>query len=253
MNLWTQVWRSSLGKKYVMAVSGFVLLLFVVGHLAGNLQIFLPPHYLNHYAAFLQSNLEVIWPVRLVLLALLVLHIVAAVQLEVENKAARPTSYAQKEPGAASFASRSMLLSGLMIGAFVVYHLLHYTAVVQAVNFTGVDFAKLVDPATGHRDVYAMTVYGFSKLPVSAFYLLAMGLLCLHLSHGTQSMFQSLGWKNSYYSPLIAKAAWVLAVVLFLGYSSIPVGVLLGHGQDYLKQIESKVAVTQFPAGKEIK
>jgi succinate dehydrogenase / fumarate reductase cytochrome b subunit len=219
--------------------------------MVGNLQIFLPPHYINHYAAFLQGNLELLWPVRLVMLTLVFLHVLAAVQLSIENKAARPQAYAEKDPCSASYASRTMLMSGLILGAFIVYHLLHYTVTVQSINLTGIDFGTLTDPATGHRDVYAMIVYGFSKVPVSLFYIIAMGLLCLHLSHGIQAMFQSLGWKNTFYGPLISQAARFIAVVLFVGYCAIPVGVLLGHGQDYIKQLEGKAALKQISVGKE--
>src|SRR5438093_11418441 len=122
---------SSLGKKYLMAVSGCVLFLFVVGHLLGNLQIFLGPDVINRYGHFLQSNPELIWPARLVLLAMVGLHVWSAVKLSAENKAARPVAYAQYEPVGSSYASRTMLMSGLIILAFVIYHLLHFTVQVQ--------------------------------------------------------------------------------------------------------------------------
>lgn len=249
MNTCTKLFTSTLGKKFVMAVTGLTLFLFVVGHLIGNLQIFLPPEAINRYAFFLQSNLELLWPVRIVLLAMIGLHIWSAVSLSLENQAARPEAYAIPPRFGSSLASRTMLVSGLIAGAFLVYHLLHYTVIVQAVSGASVPLAALRDPQTGHHDVYAMVIAGFNVWYVSLFYLLGVGLLCFHLSHGFGAMFQSLGLRNHAYSPLLVRASQILAVVLFLGYASIPTAVLLGHGQDYLKQVVNATAVSH--AGKE--
>jgi succinate dehydrogenase / fumarate reductase cytochrome b subunit len=128
MNVTTLMLKSSLGKKYIMAVSGFILFLFVMGHLAGNLQIFLGPEAINRYGHFLQSNPELIWPARVFLLLMVGLHVWAGVKLSLENKAARPVPYARYEPVGSSYASRTMLMSGTIILVFVVYHLLHFTA-----------------------------------------------------------------------------------------------------------------------------
>lgn len=219
--------HSTLGKKYVMAVSGFALLVFVIGHMVGNLQIFLGPEQINAYASFLQSNPELLWFARLGLLVMVGLHIYSAMKLSVENRAARPVPYGKYEPLAATWASRTMLMSGLIVLAFIVYHLLHYTVQVRAINLTGQDFVPLHD-AKGRHDVYRMMVIGFSSIWVSGFYLLGVGLLCLHLSHGASSMFQSLGWKSEPLGGWIDRLARAGAVVLFLGYSSIPVAVLFG-------------------------
>src|SRR6266702_1428154 len=229
MNFTAHMLKSSLGKKYIMAVSGFMLFLFVLGHLAGNLQIFLGPEAINRYGHFLQSNPELIWPARVFLLLMVVLHLWAAVKLSLENKAARPVPYAQYQPVGSSYASRTMLMSGTIILVFVVYHLLHFTAQVQYINLTGQNFVDFVDPERRH-DIFKMMVVGFSKGWVSAFYVLGMALLCLHLSHGTSSMFQSLGWNNESYRPFLDKASRGLALVIFLGYTSIPVAILLGYG-----------------------
>ena len=225
---------SSLGKKYLMAVSGCVLFLFVVGHLLGNLQIFLGPDVINRYGHFLQSNPELIWPARIVLLAMVGLHIWAAVKLTIENRAARPVAYAQYEVVAASYASRTMFMSGLIILVFIIYHLLHFTVQVQQINFTGESFIDFHDPQQRH-DIFKMMVVGFSNLWVSGFYLLGMGLLCLHLSHGVSSMFQSIGWKNRAFGPLLDGFARAAAFVIFIGYSSIPVAILFGYGRGALK------------------
>jgi len=246
----TSLWRmlnSTVGKKYLMAVSGAGLFLFVTGHMIGNLQLFLGPEALNRYAHFLQSLGEILWVIRLGLLALIAVHIWSALALTLENKAARPVEYSHGSPPfAASLASRTMLIGGIIVALFVVYHLLHYTVCVTAVNFTGIDFAHLTDPETGHHDVYAMVLYGFKVWYVSLFYLLAVGFLCLHLSHGASAMFQSLGLRNHAWWPVISKGAVIWSVALFLGYAAVPGAILLGYGKGYLEQIQhEQPAATQ--------
>src|SRR5205085_11893527 len=127
MNIFTHVFKSSLGRKYVMAITGFFLFLFVIAHLAGNLQLFLGPEALNRYGHFLQSNPELLWPARAALLVLVALHIWAALALSGENRAARPVGYAVYRPVGSSYASRTMLMSGLIALVFIIYHLLHFT------------------------------------------------------------------------------------------------------------------------------
>lgn len=230
----TRIFKSSLGKKYIMAVSGFVMFLFVLGHLAGNLQVFLGPEAINRYGHFLQSNPELIWPARVFLLLMLVLHIWAATKLSLENKAARPVPYGEYQPLGSTYASRTMLVSGTIIFIFIVYHLLHFTAQVKYINLTGQNFVDFTDPEHRH-DIFKMLVVGFSNGWVSAFYIVGMALLCLHLSHSASSMFQSMGWKSEAYRPFLDRAAQVLAVLIFLGYSSIPVAILLGYGKEALR------------------
>jgi succinate dehydrogenase / fumarate reductase cytochrome b subunit len=219
---------SSVGKKYVMAGTGAVMVLFVIGHMAGNLQVFLGPEAINRYGHFLQSNVEVLWPVRLALLAVIGLHVWSATKLTLENRAARPVTYEKWEPTAASYASRTMMWSGVIVAVFIVYHLLHYTVMVQSVNLTGKDFHGLFDP--NHKewhDIYRMMVIGFQEPLVSFFYIVGVGLLCLHLSHGMSAMLQSLGWKNRAYGPCLDRAAKWGAAVIFVGYVSIPISILL--------------------------
>ncbi len=210
-----------------MAVSGFALFVFAIGHMVGNLQVFLGPDQINTYGHFLQSTPELLWSARLGLLAMVGLHMVAAMKVSAENRAARPIPYGQYTPVASSFASRTMLMSGLIIATFVVYHLLHYTVQVKAINLTGQDFVPLHD-AKGRHDIYRMIVIGFSNVFVSGFYILGVGLLCVHLSHGASSMFQSMGWKSAPIGPWIDRLAKLAAVALFLGYASIPLAVLSG-------------------------
>jgi succinate dehydrogenase / fumarate reductase cytochrome b subunit len=223
-----------------MAVTGCVLFLFVIGHLAGNLQIFLGAEAINRYGHFLQSNPELIWPARLTLLVMVGLHIWSATKLSLENRAARPVSYAVYQPVGSSYASRTMLMGGSIVFVFIVYHLLHYTVVVQYLNFTGQDFATFMEKLPGQvpaerHDIFKMMVVGFSNAWVSAFYVLGLALLSLHLSHGASSMFQSLGWKNEAYRPFLDKAAQVIAVLIFIGYTSIPIAILCGYGKEALK------------------
>jgi succinate dehydrogenase / fumarate reductase cytochrome b subunit len=226
-NFFRNLFCSSLGKKYLMAGSGAVLILFVIGHMAGNLQIFIGPEAINRYGHFLQSNVELLWPVRLALLAIIAIHIWSATKLTLENRAARPQAYEQWQPTAATYASRTMMMSGIIVAVFIIYHLLHYTVMVPAVNFTGKDFHTLTDPENRH-DIYQMMVLGFRQPWVSLFYLIGVFLLCLHLSHGISAMFQSLGWKKRSYGPCLDCGAKWAAALIFVGYSSIPIAILLG-------------------------
>jgi succinate dehydrogenase / fumarate reductase cytochrome b subunit len=233
MKIICYLFNSSLGKKYIMAVTGCALFLFVIGHMAGNLQIFFGRDVLNHYGHFLQSNPELIWPARLGLLAMIGLHIWSAAKLTQENRAARgPVSYAVYNPAAASYASRTMLVSGLIVASFIIYHLLHFTfRTPPALNLTGENFATMqYTTAQGvhQHDVYNMMITGFSNKWVVLFYALGLGLLCMHLSHGASAMFQSLGLKSEAYRATLDKGARLLAVLIFLGYMSIPAAIQFG-------------------------
>ena len=239
MNVLKNLFRSTLGKKFIMALTGGALFLFVVGHLVGNLQIFLGPEAINRYGHFLQSNVEIIWPARIGLLLCVVLHIWSAVKLTQENREARPIGYLNDpEPKAASYASQTMMMSGLIVAAFIVYHLLHFTVQTKAVNLTGWDFHSLHESTRGgsmRHDVFRMMVIGFSHPLVCVFYVVAMVLLCLHLSHGVSAMFQSLGLKNKAWGPRLDCFARAAAWAIFAGYASIPVAILLGFGKEAVK------------------
>jgi succinate dehydrogenase / fumarate reductase cytochrome b subunit len=227
MNLIAGFFRSSLGKKYIMAITGMAMFGFVIVHMLGNLQVFLGPEAINDYGYFLQSKPELVWPARFLLLLAVALHIWAAIKLSAENRAARPKNYGYFKVVAASYASRTMFVSGLVVMVFIVYHLLHFTAQVESINLAHTNFVKLED-AKQHHDVYNMIIIGFSQPIVAIFYIISMGLLSLHLSHGVSSMFQSLGWKNSKYGKLIDRFALLAAGVLLVGYSAIPIAVLAG-------------------------
>jgi succinate dehydrogenase / fumarate reductase cytochrome b subunit len=219
---------SSIGRKWIVALTGLVLFGFVIGHLIGNLQVFLgSSEPINRYGAFLQGLGELLWAIRGGLLLMLVLHIVFTIKLRAENRAARPVGYAVTERRATSPAARWMLYSGLMVLCFIVYHLLHYTVQVPAVNGLGQNFETLHD-AQGRHDVYRMMILGFSNPAASAFYLVGVALLSLHLNHGIMSMFQTLGLNSGKVRPLWEKGGPALAWLIFLGYASIPVAVLAG-------------------------
>ena len=246
MNFLMKIWHSSLGKKYIMGISGFVLVFFIVTHLMGNLQLFVGPYWLNTYGQFLHERHEVLWPARIVLLTMVVLHIWSAFKLRAENQAARPVGYAgDAAPFAASYASRTIMMSGLIIAAFVIFHLLHYALAVRLVNLTGIDFGSLRDSA-GRPDLYLMLLLGFSKWPISVFYIIAVGLLSLHLSHGMRAMFQSVGWKWTFggVSKLPDRIARWTALVIFILYASIPTAVMCGYGKAYKEK-----ALQQLTAG----
>ncbi|HYL37037.1 MAG TPA: succinate dehydrogenase cytochrome b subunit [Bryobacteraceae bacterium] len=208
-------YTSTIGKKAVMAVSGCILFLFVVGHLIGNLQIYEGSEKLNRYAVFLRSLPAALWGVRIVLLVMVTLHVWSSVQLALRNLEARPVGYVKKKPTESTYASRTMYWSGPIILAFVIYHLLDFT------------FGK-VNPHFQPGNVYGNVVASFQVIPVSAFYIVAMLLLGLHLYHGLWSMFQSLGFSHPRYTPVLRRAAAVAAILIAAGNISIPVSVLAG-------------------------
>jgi succinate dehydrogenase / fumarate reductase cytochrome b subunit len=244
MNLINRIWRSSLGKKYVMALTGCALFLFVIGHLIGNLQVFGPPELLNSYAHFLKSKPALLWGVRLGLLACVGLHIAAAVTLAALNKEARPGAYAGGPAFGATVQSRYMLVSGLVILAFVVYHLAHFTALLPGINGQG-DFRKLTTLLHGESvaDVYAMMILGFQVWWVAVFYLVAQALLFMHLGHGIAAMFQSLGFRNHVWWPRITLLAKVASVAIFAGYAIIPLSIFMRVvGSDYAEKARRQLS-----------
>jgi succinate dehydrogenase / fumarate reductase cytochrome b subunit len=218
----TNFYRSSIGKKWIVAISGLVLFGFVVGHMLGNLQIFLGQEQINRYAETLQNLGELLWVIRGFLLLMIGLHIVNTIQLTLENRAARPQKYAVKAHDASTLASRTMAISGLIVLSFIIFHLLHFTA--QTIHPEW----KTWHDAAGRHDVYSMVIVGFKNPAASFFYLLGVGLLCLHLRHGIQSMTQTLGGRTRNFAPLLSVASPIIALILFLGYASIPVASLLG-------------------------
>ncbi len=213
---------SSTGKKFLMAVSGAALFAFIIGHLLGNLQIFLGPEALNRYSAFLKSTGELLWVARIGLIVMVGVHIWTAVSLTLENRAARPVAYAQKAFIEASYASRTMHLSGLIILAYLIYHLMHFT-----LHSVHPEYSQFLD-AQGRHDVYRMVVLSFQQPLIAAVYILANLLLGMHLSHGIYSMFQSLGLAGETVRPPLQCVARAVGYGVFIAYAAIPLGVWLG-------------------------
>ncbi len=249
MNLITRVWQSTLGKKYIMAITGVALFAFVVGHLLGNLQVFGAPDLINTYAHFLKSKPGLLWGARLGLLACVAVHIAAAVTLSALNKEARPQAYAGGSAYGSTTASRYMLVSGLVILAFVVYHLAHFTVLLPGINGRG-DFSKLTTTLEGQAvsDVYAMMILGFQVWWVVLFYLVAQALLFMHLSHGLSAMFQSFGFRNHVWWPRIQIFARAASVALFVGYASIPIAIFLRVvGDEYAEKARHQFSQAPLP------
>ena len=216
-------YRSSIGKKMIVAVTGVILILFVVGHLLGNLQIFLGPDWINGYSQHLRDLGPLLWLIRIVLLATVLTHIYFTILLAIENRRARPEPYVDGDYVKASWASRHMVVSGLVVLAFIIFHLLHFTARKFNPQFP---LLKL-DPLNRY-DVYSMMVYGFENVYVSIFYVFGLFLLTLHLTHGSSSFFQSLGLNDRKLTPRLALGGRIFAWLLFAGYTSIPIAILLG-------------------------
>jgi succinate dehydrogenase / fumarate reductase cytochrome b subunit len=215
-------YEAPIGKKAVMAVTGVMLVGYVFAHLLGNMQIYLPnPEQINKYAAFLHNpaNAPLLIAARSVLLLAVALHIVAAIQLWLQNRAARPIGYVKKDDLPNAYAARTMIWSGPIVGAFVIFHVLHLTAG---------KIVELHELAPNMPDVRFNVITGFSNPWIAGFYIVAMILLCLHLYHGLWSMFQSLGLSHPRYTPLVQKASAVLAIVVAVGNCSIPIAVLTG-------------------------
>lgn len=200
-----------------MAVTGCILFLFIIGHLLGNLQIFDGRARLNAYGAFLHNLGELLWIARGILLLAVGLHIWATVMLWSRNQKARPVDYKVKKSVASSYADRTMYWSGPIILAFVIFHLLEFTA------GTIHPESQFID-----GDVYHNVVAGFQVWWVSAWYIFSMLLLGFHLRHGIWSMFQSLGLNHPRHTPVLKQAALWLAILITVGYISIPVSVLAG-------------------------
>ena len=207
----------------IVAITGLILILFVIGHLLGNLQIFLGPDWINGYSQHLRDLGPLLWLIRVFLLCTVTIHIYATIQLAIENRRARPEAYLERKHVKATFASRHMVMSGLIVLAFIIYHLAHFTF-----RKTDPRFPLLKLDPLNRYDVYSMMVYGFQNYLVSGFYVLGLFLLTLHLSHGSSSFFQSLGLNNKELAPRLAMGGRIFAWLLFIGYTSIPIAVLLG-------------------------
>jgi succinate dehydrogenase / fumarate reductase cytochrome b subunit len=215
MNELASLYASTLGKKILMAVTGIILVGFVIGHMVGNLQIYMGPEQINAYAELLHSKPALLWVARIVLLFSVTVHIVAAAQLWLRNRASRPVKYRVFRPPAVDYAARTMVWSGPIVALFIVYHLLHFT--------TG-----HAHPDYVYLDPFHNVTQAFSIWWVAGIYIIANLLLAFHLYHGVWSLFQSLGWDHPRWGAGRRLLAVTIAVAIGVGNISIPLAVLTG-------------------------
>ena len=208
-------YRSAVGKKAVMAVTGLGMIAFLITHVLGNLQVFAGPLKINEYSAALRRLGPLLWIARGGLLVALILHVVAAYQLTQRKAAARPVGYANQDPQVSTFAARTIRWGGVLLLVFIVLHLLHFTF-------------GTIHPAFDHKDVYGNVIVAFQVWWVALLYLLAMIGLGLHLYHGAWSSIRTLGLTRASANPLKRRATAVLAWAIYLGFSIIPIAVFAG-------------------------
>lgn len=212
--------KSSVGRKILMAITGQLMVLFVIVHLLGNSSIFVGPNGLNSYAEHLHSLGPLVWVFRLAMLTFFLVHAIYGIQVSIENSSANPSKYAVNTALKRNFASENMIWTGLLLAIFVVYHLLHFTIRVTP------DVSAFAGQVPGN--VFGMVTTSFSHGSIALIYVVAMVVLCLHLFHGIQSFFQTMGWNGSASLPVLSQVGRALAVIFLVGYSSIPVFILAG-------------------------
>jgi succinate dehydrogenase / fumarate reductase cytochrome b subunit len=218
------LYRSTIGKKTIMAITGLIGIGYLILHMTGNLKIFQGPEHFNEYAHFLRTvgspmvpERGLLWLVRLVLLGAVVLHVMAAYQLTRIDLASRPVRYAQRRPVQASFASRTMRWGGVILVLFIIYHLLHLTL-------------GIVHPDFNHEgDAYHNVISAFQVWWVTIFYIVAMIALGFHIYHGFWSMFQTVGLNNAKFNGLLRGLAVLLGLAIVVGFISVPIAVLFGY------------------------
>jgi len=216
------LYRTSVGKKFYMAVTGAVLIGFLVAHMVGNLKMYMGAQHFNEYAEFLREVGEPVlprmvglWIFRLILLGCVGLHMLSALQVYLQSRKARGTAYTKEESLSFAYASRTMRWGGVIIGVFVIFHILHFTTGQALPGFVA-------------GDAYQNVILGFSSWWVTGFYTLAMIMIAFHLYHGLWSAFQTVGANHPKYNPFRRPVALILALVVFLGFMSVPVGVKVG-------------------------
>ncbi len=214
-----RLFSDSIGRKVLMAITGLLMVLFVVGHLLGNLSIFAGPNGINAYAQHLHELAPLVWGTRIVMGAAVLIHLILSIQVTMENSQAKPEKYAHPSYLRATVASRTMIWTGVIMAAFIGYHLVQFTF---RPGFTiGTDLLN-------RPDVFAMVVDGLGRTLIALVYVVAMVSLALHLSHGIQSAFQTLGLANARWLPRFGGAAKVAAGIFLVGFGAIPVAILVG-------------------------
>lgn len=214
-----QILKSVVGRKIFMAITGQLMVLFAVVHMLGNSSIFVGPDGINAYAKHLHDLGPLVWIFRAGLFAFVAIHICYGVQLTLENNAANPTAYAVKKQLKATFASSTMIWTGILIALFITFHILHFTARTIPGVVQGID-------ALGRYDVFTMVVSAFKNGGIAAIYVVAMCALFLHLSHGIQSFFQTMGWNTDKTQCTISAIGKAVAFILLAGYAIIPISIL---------------------------
>ncbi|KAA3632920.1 MAG: succinate:quinone oxidoreductase [Calditrichaeota bacterium] len=212
--------NATVGKKILMAITGFLIIGFVIVHLVGNLQIFIGQHQLNVYAETLQNMGALKWAFRIALLVFFLVHIWKGIVLWLENRSARPVSYTKETNQESTLASRTMIYTGALIVFFVAYHISHFTLLDCHPEYQSL---PLVD---GRFDVYSMIILGFSEPLIAALYIIFVGLVAFHISHAFSSLFQTLGLTKPELLKRLRLFGALLAWLIFLAYASIPVAVL---------------------------
>ncbi len=224
--------RSTILSKIVMAITGAILVLYVIVHTAGNMLIYFGKDSLNSYSAFLHSLGPLLWIIRIVLVLSAILHIITSIKLKFENWASKPTKYAVTKYLKAKFTSRTMIWTGLMILCFVVYHLLHFTFRTTNPQHYYPEFYQPHNAVSSivleRFDVYRMVVLGFKNPIISLVYIVGVIIVGFHLDHAIQSMFQTLGYNQKHYFPTIQKSSTILSIIIVLCLISIPISILLG-------------------------
>jgi len=223
-----QFLRSTVFTKIVMAITGLLIIGFLIGHMLGNLLMFAGPEKINAYALGLKNLGPLLWIVRIAMITAFGLHIWSSIELASRNKIARPIQYDTKKSLKSTFASRTMLVSGLAILFFVIYHLLHYTfGIIQPNTYYAGGYRM---EATGEivHHVYNMVVAGFQNPFIALSYVFALIFMASHVSHATSSAFQTLGVTNPNITKITSKIGPALAGLFLVGYLSIPIGVMIG-------------------------
>ncbi len=216
-------WRSSIGAKVTMAITGIFIVFFLIAHMLGNLQMFVGPEAVNSYAYFLKHKIgKFLWVMRGGLLLAIVLHIWAAIRVTIHNREVGGSRYAVQNYSASTYASRTMIWGGIILFTFIVYHILHFTVGLIKPEFYNVKTAE------GLHDVYRMTVLGFQNPWIAGWYILAQIFLWMHLKHGISSFFQTMGWNSRKYRGVVNALGPILSTIICLGFISVPLAVQLG-------------------------
>lgn len=207
-----------------MAITALIMLFYLIAHLLGNLLIFKGPSWFNAYASMLREFGLLLWTIRIVMLVAFLIHLTLAIQLTIENNKARPLSYRFQKNLRSTFASRNMIWSGIIIALYIIYHIFNFTIPLINPEFSA---HRNID-TIGRPDVFSMVITNLEMITINAVYTIAIIALVLHLSHGIQSLFQTLGLNSEKTIPLMIKAGTIISIIIMVGFLSIPLAILTG-------------------------